>query len=319
VSDQRGNAILVSANVHFFPQILKLIQDVDAPSDKVTIQARIVQVSSDFLDKLGVRWSPNGSQVFTADDYDNSILASGSGSYQKGFGGNTSVNTPSSPGSSVVQTLASLRSGVVSSTISIDYLVQFLRKNTDATVLGEPCITIDDNEMGKLFVGQQVPVPGNTQVSSVGSQNTSIMYQDVGVTLEVTPHINTDGDVQLKIHAESSTVDSGPTVLGGDVFDTENFRTEVTAKNGQNLVLGGIIQKQSSEIIRKTPFLGSIPGLGWAFKKKDKSTQEVELMVFLHPTVIHTAEDAVQLERDIEQKNPLIEKWQRDSEKSKAR
>jgi len=304
VSDQRGNAILVSANVHFFPQILKLISDVDAPSDKVTINARIVQVSSDFLDKLGVRWSPNGSQVFTADDYDNSILASGSGSYQKGFGGNT-----------VVQTLASMRSGVVSSTLSIDYLVQFLRKYTDATVLGEPSITIDDNEMGKLFVGQQVPVPGNTQVSSVGSQNTSILYQDVGVTLEVTPHINTDGDVQLKIHAESSTVDSGPTVLGGDVFDTENFRTEVTAKNGQNLVLGGIIQKQSSQVIRKTPILGSIPGLGWAFKKKDKSTQEVELMVFLHPTVLHTVDDAIQLERDFERKNPLIQKWQHDSKK----
>jgi len=309
VSDQRGNAILVSANVHFFPQILKLITDVDAPSDKVSINARIVQVSSDFLDKLGVRWSPDGSQVFTADDYDNSILASSSGNYQKGFGGNTSVNTPNSPGASVVQTLASLRSGVVSSTISIDYLVQFLRKNTDATVLGEPSITIDDNEMGKLFVGQQVPVPSNTQISTLGTANTSVQYQDVGVTLEVTPHINTDGDVQLKIHAESSTIDSGPTVLNGDVFDTENFRTEVTAKNGQNLVLGGIIQKQSSEVIRKTPILGSIPGLGWAFKKKDKSTQEVELMVFLHPTVIHTAEDASQLEGDMEKKAPLIQKW----------
>jgi type II secretion system protein D len=319
VSDQRGNAILVSANVHFFPQILKLISDVDAPSDKVSINARIVQVSSDFLDKLGVRWSPNGSSVFTADDYDNSILASSSGNYQQGFGGKTAVNTPASSGSSsssssssgnsVAQTLAGLRSGVVSSTISIDYLVQFLRKNTDATVLGEPSITIDDNEMGKLFVGQQVPVPSNTQISTLGTANTSVQYQDVGVTLEVTPHINTDGDVQLKIHAESSTIDSGPTVLNGDVFDTENFRTEVTAKSGQNLVLGGIIQKQSSEVIRKTPILGDIPGLGWAFKKKDKSTQEVELMVFLHPTVIHTGEDASQLEKDMEKKAPLIQKW----------
>jgi general secretion pathway protein D len=309
VSDQRGNAILVSANVHFFPQILKLITDVDAPSDKVSINARIVQVSSDFLDKLGVRWSPDGSQVFTADDYDNSILASSSGNYQKGFGGKTSVNTPGSPGASVVQTLASLRSGVVSSTISIDYLVQFLRKNTDATVLGEPSITIDDNEMGKLFVGQQVPVPSNTQISTLGTANTSVQYQDVGVTLEVTPHINTDGDVQLKIHAESSTIDSGPTVLNGDVFDTENFRTEVTAKTGQNLVLGGIIQKQSSLVIRKVPILGDIPGLGWAFKKKDKSTQEVELMVFLHPTVIHTTEDAAELERNMEKAAPLIQKW----------
>lgn len=319
VADQRGNAVLVSANVHFFPEILQLLQDVDAPSDKVSIEARIVQVSSDYLDKLGVRWSPNGSQVFTADDYEDSILASGSGSYQQGFGGTTLANTPANNTvGTVVQTLASLRSGLVSSTLNIDYLVQFLRKNADATVLGEPSITIDDNEMGKLFVGQEVPVPQNTQVSSVGSQNTSITYKDVGVVLEVTPHINSDGDVQLKIHAESSTVDSGTTVLGGDVFDTDNFRTEVTSKNGQTLLLGGIIQKQVSQIVRKVPLLGSIPVIDWAFKKKDKTTQEVELMVFLRPTVIHTAKDARELEQEMEKKAPLLQKWQEDSNSEPA-
>jgi type II secretion system protein D len=314
VSDQRGNAVLISANVHFFPQILQLIQEVDAPSDKVSIEARIVQVSSDYLDKLGVRWSPDGSQVFTADDNEDSILASTGGSYQKGLGGTTLVNTPANNAAgTVLQTLASLRSGMVSSTLNIDYLVQFLRKNTDATVLGEPSITIDDNEMGKLFVGQEVPVPQNTQVSSVGSQNTSITYKDVGVVLEVTPHINSDGDVQLKIHAESSTVDSGTTVLGGDVFDTDNFRTEVTSKNGQTLLLGGIIQKQVSQVVRKVPLLGSIPVIDWAFKKKDKTTQEVELMVFLRPTVIHSAKDASELEEELERKAPLLQKWQQES------
>ncbi|MBC8094296.1 MAG: hypothetical protein H7Y43_00660, partial [Akkermansiaceae bacterium] len=94
VADQRGNALLVSANVHFFPQILKLVDQMDGPSDQVLIEARIVEVSSDFLDKLGVRWSPDGSRVFTADDYDNALLASGSAKYTKGFGETTTVNSP---------------------------------------------------------------------------------------------------------------------------------------------------------------------------------------------------------------------------------
>lgn len=311
VADQRGNAVMISANVHYFPQILKLVEDLDAPADQVSLEARIVEVSSDFLDKLGVRWSPDGSKTFTADDYDNSLLASSSGNYRKGFGGTTSVNNPAD--NSVVQTLASLRSGVVGSTINIDYLVQFLRKTTDATVLGQPSITIDNNETGKLFVGQQVPTPDNTQVSSAGSQNTSFKYKDVGVVLEVTPHINSAGDVQLKIHAESSTVVPGETVLGGDVFDTRNFRTEVTAKNGQTLVLGGIIQKQISDTIRKTPILGSIPGLGWAFKKKDKQTREVELMVFLCPKIIRSAEESQALLEDVNRRTPLLQKWDQDA------
>jgi type II secretion system protein D len=310
VADERSNALLISANVHFFPQVLKLLDDLDAPTDQVLIEARLVEVSSDFMDKLGVRWSPDGSQVFTAQDYDNSLLAHASAQYQKGFGGNTTVNTPASTASTIAQALTSLRSGVLSGSISMDFLVQFLRETTDATVLAEPQLNIRDNETGKLFVGQEVPVPDNTQVSSVGSQNTSITYKDVGVVLEVTPHINSSGDVELKIHAESSTVVAGQSVLGGDIFDTANFRTDLTAKNGQTLIVGGIIQKQVSDTLRKTPILGSIPVLKWAFNKKDKSTHDVELMVFLRPRVIQTPKDAQNILREMDEKAPLVKKWQ---------
>jgi general secretion pathway protein D len=313
VADERSNALMISANVHFFPQVLKLIADLDAPTAQVLIEARLVEVSSDFLDKLGVRWSPDGSQVFTANDYDNSLVASASGQYQRGFGPNTTVNTPASSASTIAQALASLRSGVLSSSISMDFLVQFLHETTAATVLAEPQLNIRDNETGKLFVGQEVPVPENTQVSSVGSQNTSITYKDVGVVLEVTPHINSSGDVELRIHAESSTVLAGQTVLGGDIFDTANFRTDLTAKNGQTLIVGGIIQKQISDTLRKTPILGSIPVLKWAFNKKDKTTHEVELLVFLRPRVIETPKDAAEILREMDEKAPLVKKWQEET------
>jgi len=154
-----------------------------------------------------------------------------------------------------------------------------------------------------------VPVPDNNQVSSVGSTTTTIKYKDVGVILEVTPHINSDGEVQLKIHAESSTVDTGGQVLNADVFDTDNFRTEVTAKNGQTLLLGGIIQKQISNTVRKTPILGDIPGLGWAFKKKDQSTQEVELIVLLKPTVVHSVADARDVQERVGKQSPLLKEY----------
>ena len=312
VADERGNSILISANVHYFPQILKLINDLDAASDQVSIEARIVEVSTDKLDKLGVRWSPDGSKVFTADDYDNSLLISGKGRYQKGLGDKTSVNTPAD--TTAAQAIASLRSGHVSASMNMDVLIQFLKKNTDASVIGSPQITINDNETGKLFVGQQVPVPDSTQVSSVGSQNTAIKYRDVGVVLEVTPHINNNADVQLKIHAESSTVVPGQTVLGGAVFDTRNFRTDLTSRNGQTLVLGGIIQRQVSDIQRRTPLLGYIPLVEYAFKKQDKSQHQVELMVFLRTKVVRNADEARELLDDVDKKAPSLKKWQDDTQ-----
>ncbi|MDB6028514.1 MAG: hypothetical protein JWM68_4737 [Verrucomicrobiales bacterium] len=309
VADERSNALLISASVHFFPQIVKLINEMDAPTDQVLIEARLIEVSSDFLDKLGVRWSPDGSKVLTPDDYDNSLLAHATTTYQKGYGGNTTVNTPSS--ATLAQALGSLRSGVVSGNLSMDFLVQFLRKTTEATVLANPQINIRDNETGRLFVGQQVPIPDNTSVSQLGGQNTSFKYKDVGVVLEVTPHINNTGDVELKLHAESSTVVPGQTVLNGLIFDTRNFRTDLTAKNGQTLVVGGIIQRQISDTLRKTPILGSIPGLGWAFKKRDKNTREVELLVFLRPRIVHNGEDAKTLLRETTERAPLIEDAQK--------
>ncbi|HLH55206.1 MAG TPA: secretin N-terminal domain-containing protein [Verrucomicrobiae bacterium] len=314
VPDQRSNALLVSANVQYFPQVLKLIEELDAPADQVVIEARLVEVSADFLDKLGVRWSPNGSQVFTGDDYDNSFIASGKGEYQKGFGGNTTVNSPSSSSANVLQSLTTLRSGVLESTISMDFLVQFLRRTTDAKVLAEPQINIRDNETGRLFVGQQVPIPDYTQVSQLGNQNTSFKYKDVGIVLEVTPHINSSGDVELRIHTESSTVVPGQTILGGAVFDTRNFRTDLTAKNGQTLVLGGIIQKQVTDTLRKTPILGDIPGLGWAFKKKDKTSHEVELMVFMRPKVSRTPEQNQEMLNDIYRRVPSVRQWEQESQ-----
>jgi len=150
VADTRGNAVLVSASVHVFPQVLKVLNDMDAPSDQVSIEARIVEVSSDFLSQLGVRWSPNGNEVFTPNDLDNSVLAHFNTEYQKGYSGTTSLNSPPNSSSTLPQVLTQLRSGVLGATVNIDYLIQFLHRTTDATVLGNPQITITGAELAWL-------------------------------------------------------------------------------------------------------------------------------------------------------------------------
>ncbi len=304
VPDHRSNSLLISANLHLFPQLVKLIEDLDAPTPQILIEARIVEVSSNFLDKLGVRWSPDGTKVFTPEDYDNSIVAGTTTKYSKGFGGSTGVNAAG--GASVAAALTSLRSGVIDSSISMDFLIQFLRKNVNATVLAQPQINVRDNETAKLFVGSQVPFIKDSQNTQVGSLNQTFSYKDVGVILEVVPHVNKDGDVNLKVRTESSTIEPGQTLFGGAILDTRNFKTHVTAHNGQTLVIGGIIQKQLSDTTRKVPVLGSVPGFGWAFKKKDKIMQEVELLVFLKTTVVRDADEAKVMTEEIHKRTPLI-------------
>jgi general secretion pathway protein D len=300
VPDRRSNALLITANVHFFPEVLKLINQLDAPTAQVLIEAKIIEVSSDFRERLGVRWSPDGSRIFDEEDLDNSVIMKSDAIYKNIFAGSAMSD--------------SLRSGVLDASISLDFLVQFLRKNIGSKVLAEPQINIADNELGKLFVGAQVPFIDRTLSTDVGGLTQTFSYRDVGVILEVTPHINNADEVALRIRAESSNIRNGQTLFGGAILDTRNFRTDLLVKSGQTVILGGIIQREDTDTVRKVPFLGDIPGLGWAFKKKDKVSREVELMVFLRPRITRSPEEAKQLLEEVEKKTPLIKEWEKDAQ-----
>jgi general secretion pathway protein D len=314
VPDEASSSLLVTANVHLFAQVSKMIEEMDVPPAQVLIDARLVQVSADYLDAIGVRYSPNGSQVFSGSDYQNSLMPNLGGTYMKGVGGNTSVNNPinsggSSTAASVSQALTSLRSGVLTGNISVDFLIQFLHQKADATVISEPQLTISDNDMGKLFVGQAVPIETGTLNPAIGGSQQSFAYRNVGVIVEVEPHINDSGDVQLRIRTESSTIDAQQ-ILGQTVIDSAQFRTELTAKAGETLVLGGIIQKQLMDNTYKTPVLGYIPGLKYLFGKHDKSVKRTELLVFLRPKVVRTPAQARELLEEATKKMSLIQKDQ---------
>jgi type II secretion system protein D len=312
VPDEASSSLLVTANVHLFAQVSKMIELMDVPPAQVLIDARLVQISADYIDQIGVRYAPNGNTAFTGSDLQNSLIPSLGGTYQKGFGGSTTVNNPANPGTaaSVAQALTSLRSGMLEGNISMDFLIQFLHERADATVISEPQITISDNDLGKLFVGQSVAIPTGSVNAALGGSSSTINYRNVGVIVEVEPHINDSGDVQLRVRAESSTLDPNQ-IDNAPVIDAAQFRTELTAKAGETLVLGGIIQKQISDTIYKTPILGSIPGFKYLFSKHDKSTKRTELLVFLRPKVVRTPEQARLLLEEARKSMPLINEWEK--------
>jgi type II secretion system protein D len=320
VPDEASSSLLVTANVHLFAQVSKLIEGMDVPPAQVLIEARLVQVSANYLDQIGVRYSPDGSQVFSGNDFQNSLMPSTGATFQKGVGGLTAINNPANAGgstgvASVAQALTSLRTGTLSSAINVDFLIQFLHEKADATVISEPQLTISDNDMGKLFVGQVIPIETGSTIPSVGGSTQNFVPKNVGVIVEVEPHINESGDVQLRVRAESSTLD--PTqILGQPVFDSAQFRTELTAKAGETLVLGGIIQKQLSDTIYKTPLLGSIPGFKYIFSKHDKSVKRTELLVFLRPKVVRTPEQARALLEEARKSMTLIRDWEKSEEQT---
>lgn len=294
VPDRRSNALLVTCNVHFFPQVIKLINELDAPTSQVVIEAKIVEVASDFRERLGVRWSPDGSRTFEPEDLDNSFMPSATAAHREIFAGALAD---------------SLRTGTLDASISLDFLIQFLRKNSGSTVLAEPQLNVRDNELGRLFVGAQVPFISRSTFTDVGGRNDQFDYKDVGIILEVSPHIKNEEEVALRIRAESSSIRNGQTLFGGAILDTRDFRTDLLVKDGDTVVLGGIIQQEESDTIRKVPLLGSIPVIGWAFKKRDKASRQVELMVFLRPKILRNSDDVRDMLHEAERKTPNLQRW----------
>lgn len=296
VPDPRTNALLVTTAPHFFPEVRRVVSSMDIPTPQVLIEAKILEVARDDRDRLGVRWSPQGDQVFDSDDFDDSLLASGNAMNRETYVG------------SLLDT--ALRTGSVSANIDLDVLVQFLRRNTESRVRAEPRLNVADNERGKLFVGSRIPFISNTLNTSEGGQNSTFEYQDVGITLEVTPNINANGEVALKIRVEASQIRPGETLFGGAIVDTRNYKTELTVQDGESLILGGIIQQEESEVVRKVPILGDIPILGFLFKKRDTVRRDVELMVFLRPTVTRSPEEVSDMMRRERAKTPHIQMWE---------
>ncbi|MFQ5653457.1 MAG: secretin N-terminal domain-containing protein [Planctomycetota bacterium] len=296
VPDVRTNSLMVTTSPHYFPSVLKLVNDLDIPTAQVLIEAKIIEVSRDDRERLGVRWSPDGDRSFDGEDFDDSLLATGAAEYLETFLGSRLADA--------------MRTGVFDAAVDLDLLVQFLTKNTNSRVRAEPRLNVADNERGKLFVGSRVPFISGSLNTPEGGRSDSFRYVDVGIILEVTPHINANGEVDLSVRVESSQIRPGETLFGGAILDTRNYRTDLSVDSGKTLVLGGIIQREETKIVRRVPILGHIPIIGWLFRKKDTTVRDVELMVFLRPTVTRTPEEVERLMRDEGRKLRQIRDWE---------
>ncbi len=295
VPDNRTNALLISTNPHLFASVLKLVDSMDVPTAQVLIEAKIIEISVDDRERLGTRFSPDGARLFEDDDFDDSVIVNSGASYREVFSG--------------TELPGALRTGLIEGAVDLDLLLQFLRKNTDTRVRAEPRINVADNQRGKLFIGSQIPFIEDSQLSPEGTRNDSFEYIDVGIILELTPHINNDDEVALRVRVEASQQRSGETLFGGAIIDTRNYRTDLSVKSGQTIVLGGILQREESEVERKVPILGDIPLLGWLFKKRDSMVRDVELMVFLRPTVTRSPEEVEALLRAEQERARGILEW----------
>jgi general secretion pathway protein D len=164
-------------------------------------------------------------------------------------------------------------------------------------VLSRPSILARNNQSATITLGQQVPLITNTRFDNFGNQINTVTYQSVGVNLSVTPFISSDGNVEMTVTPEiSSLADRSQWVAisGGatnasilaPVINSRAATTTVVVPNGQTVIIGGLMENTQTESESKVPGLGDIPLLGNLFKRKVKDNVKRELMIFLTPTIV---------------------------------
>jgi general secretion pathway protein D len=294
-ADKATNSLIITADPEDYAVMEAIIKKIDIPRAMVYIEALIMEVNVEKNFQLGTEWiiGEDGSYK------DKQAIVGG------GFKSDTALVTYTATGttssSAVIPTLPTgLALGVFGQALeisgikfpSIAAVVQAYQKDRDVRILSNPQILTTDNQEAKIYVGKNIPFQTQATVStaSVGQVYNSFEYKDVGKTLKITPQISKDRMVRLVLSLEvtalESATDNKPTTLKRTVDTT------AIVKDGNTVVLGGLIDDTEAAAISKTPCLGDIPGFGFLFSSRATAFTKSNLYVFLTPRVIQNPVEA---------------------------
>lgn len=196
---------------------------------------------------------------------------------------------------------------------NLDATIHALSSVNKTEILSRPSVLTRSNQQATIMVGQSVPIITSSRVSdTTNSTNNTFVYQDIGIILRVTPFITAEGLVEMIVSPEISSL-SATTVpisntLSTPVIDKRSADTVIVTPSDQTVVIGGLISTQTNNKDTKIPILGDIPILGYAFKRKVKSDEKTELLIFLTPHVVQDPKELANLAIDERGKLDLVPK-----------
>ncbi|AQT61539.1 type II secretion system secretin GspD [Cellvibrio sp. PSBB023] len=296
-ADEATNSVLITADVDTMDTLLSIVDSLDIRRAQVLVEAIIVEITGNNAKEIGIEWMYQSGDA--------------------GFGGFTSgsaLGTVAAPALNILENpddttaLAALAGGInsVGAPVfgvgrlggKVDFLsvLKLLQTTESTNILSTPSLLTTDNTEASILVGQQVPFvtgsytsanTGGTTGSSFASPFNTVNREDVGVKLQVTPHINEGDSLVLDIEQEiSSVIGNTQNSPNGPTTSKREIKTQILAGDGQTVVLGGLIEDQVNKGDRRVPVLGSIPILGHLFRTQSATKRKTNLLIFLKATII---------------------------------
>jgi len=289
-ADEDTNSLLITANSDTMESLLAVIDSLDIRRAQVLVEAIIVEVEDTDGRELGIQWMYR--------DDKRGFGSSTTGSGQLGAIGVGALDNNDDNDNGLVSLAGTLSQtqgqifGIGRLGERTDFLgiLNMLQENSSTNILSTPNLLTTDNHTASISVGQNVPFATGSYASTGGNSNPgnpfrTIERRDVGILLEVTPHVNAGDSVVLDISQEVSSL-SNLNNSDGPITNQRKLETQVLAANGETVVLGGLIEEEIQTSVQKVPFLGDVPIMGRLFRNQVDSLSKTNLLVFIRATVI---------------------------------
>ena len=294
LSDVRTNQVFVSDVPAKLLQVQDLIRKLDIPVRQVLIEARIVEASDNFGRSIGVRL---GGRPISVNDNRNSQF--GASYIAPNIPAGTAPDLGSNYGATAgdfVNLPASLQNGLSASSFAMSLFnssltrvlnleISAMEADGKGKIISNPRIVTTDQVKALIEQGTELPYEEKT-----ASGATSLAFRKANLKLEVTPQITPEGNIILNLDVNKDSV--GRLTSKGFAIDTKHVQTQVLVENGGTVSIGGIFEETERNDDAKVPVLGDLPGLGWLFRSRTRSTSKSEMMVFITPKLLPAAGEA---------------------------
>jgi len=305
VADERTNTLMISDIPKKIVQMKELIRVIDRPVDQVLIEARVVIANESFSRELGAKFGISGvtnggkagfnSSIGNNIDTQNSLIDAANrnsttpppsptvlGTITRGLMSNLGVMNPA----------GSVALSILNAGYALDVELSAMQAEGRGEVISNPRIVTSNQREAVISQGQEVGYVTIQPATAGGVATPSVQFKDVLLEMRVTPTITNDGRVFLNMNVKKDEIAGFVDTSIGDVpqINKRSVNTAVLVEDGQTVVIGGVYEFRDSSDVSKVPFLGDVPFLGNLFKKKGRTKEKAELLIFVTPKVLQVAQ-----------------------------
>jgi general secretion pathway protein D len=278
MADELNNSVLVWSTKNEYEKIEATLKRLDLPLTQVLIEASIVEVTLTDGLEFGLQWAFNDSRS--------------SGSTGRGV---LSVNGGGALGPAREGFSYTFRNPLG----DIRAVLNALSKKTSVKVIASPSLMVLDNHSASINVGNQTPIQVGESVTSDGIIRTTVQYKDTGVSLMVTPSVNSGNVVTMQVEQSVTDVGAADNSTGQPNFLQRQLSSKLAVRSGESIVMGGLIQENGTSSKSGVPILHKLPVVGNLFGSTETTSNRTELIVIITPRVVRTDVDIQQVSTDL--------------------